>query len=91
MLKPALGQGLLIENKSQLQFIHDKVPGGCVVGDIGRSAQVDSSRGRKSPFSAIPEDADLEAAGNLFTIVSHLNLARIEKLDPRSGIFSFGA
>ena len=24
-LKPALGQGLLIENKSQLQFIHDKV------------------------------------------------------------------
>ncbi len=25
MLKPALGQGLLIENKSQLQFIHDKV------------------------------------------------------------------
>ena len=25
MLKPALGQGLLMENKNQLQFIHDKV------------------------------------------------------------------
>ena len=25
MLKPALGQGLLMENKSQLQFIHDRV------------------------------------------------------------------
>jgi len=83
-LKPALGQGLLIESKSQLQFIHDKVQ------EAALSAIPEDRRRRihrqvgEHLLSAVDPSANLEKLGNLFTIVSHLNLGREERLDPEA-------
>jgi len=81
ILKPALGQGLLIENKNQLQFIHDKVQ------EATSSAIPPEKRrnihwevGNHLLFST-NEVEDLEILENLFTIVSHLNLGREDQLD----------
>lgn len=84
-LKPALGQGLLLENKHQLQFIHDKVQEAAL-------AAIPPARRRRIHWqvgnhllAAIPEDVtDIEKLENLFTIVSHLNLGREEHPDSKT-------
>ncbi|MFA6435368.1 MAG: AAA family ATPase [Elusimicrobiales bacterium] len=78
-LKPALGQGLLVENKGNLQFVHDKVQE-AVLSEMSadRRRSVHGGIGRRL-FAAVPVDTDPETIGNLFPIVSHLNLAREEK------------
>lgn len=75
VLKPALGQGLLIENKDQLQFVHDKVQEAAL-------SSIDKARRQKIHWeighhlhAAIPRDVPLEQLENLFTITSHLNIA----------------
>ena len=75
ILKPALGQGLLIENKDQLQFVHDKVQEAAL-------SYIDSLRRQKIHleigqhlYGEIPSGANLEQLENLFTITSHLNIA----------------
>ncbi len=81
MLKPALGQGLLMENKSQLSFIHDKVQEAAL-------AAIPAEKRRRIHWqvgchlqAAVPEGADREKLENLFTIVSHLNLGKVDKPD----------
>jgi predicted ATPase/tRNA A-37 threonylcarbamoyl transferase component Bud32 len=76
VLKPALGQGLLIESKNQLQFIHDKVQEAALFSiPAERRRQIHWQVGNHL-LSAVPEGADLEKLDNLFTIASHLNLGR---------------
>lgn len=94
-LKPALEQGFLIDNKGELHFIHDKVqeavlstiPAGKrrrIHWQVGRRlfAAVKEARGENSKQKYDPRDSsNLEKLDGLFTIVSHLNLGRAEKLD----------
>ncbi|MEN6519461.1 MAG: AAA family ATPase [Methanospirillum sp.] len=81
-LKPALNQGLLVESKNQLQFIHDKVQEATL-------AAIPAERRRRIHWqvgthllSAAPDGEELERRENLFTIASHLNLGRDEQPDP---------
>jgi predicted ATPase/signal transduction histidine kinase/CheY-like chemotaxis protein/tRNA A-37 threonylcarbamoyl transferase component Bud32 len=74
-LKPVLGQGLLIENKDQLQFIHDKVQEATLLRiDKARRKKIHWQIGHHL-FFEIPKDANLEKLDNIFTITSHLNIA----------------
>jgi len=75
ILKPALGQGMLIESKNQLQFIHDKVQEAALSAiPADRRRQIHWQVGNHL-LSAIPEEVDnIEKLDSLFTIVSHLNL-----------------
>jgi predicted ATPase/signal transduction histidine kinase len=81
ILKPALGQGLLIEMKDQLQFVHDRVQEAVL-------SAIKSERRRQIHWqvgnlllSAVPKETDLEKIDNIFTIASHLNLGKEETLD----------
>lgn len=85
-LKPALGQGLLMENKNQLQFIHDKVQESVLSAiPAERRRQIHWQVGRHL-LSTVPEE-DIEKLENLFTIVSHLNLGRVEIPDVETAYF----
>jgi PAS domain S-box-containing protein len=80
-LKPALGQGLLMEAGSRLQFIHDRVQE-AVLSAIPEEKRRRIHRHVGDCFlAAIPQGADLEKLENLFTIVSHLNLGLDRKPD----------
>jgi predicted ATPase/signal transduction histidine kinase len=81
ILKPALGQGLLIEMKDQLQFVHDRVQE-AVLSTIKseRRRQIHWQVGNLF-LSTVHKETDIEKLDNLFTIASHLNLGREETLD----------
>jgi predicted ATPase/two-component sensor histidine kinase/tRNA A-37 threonylcarbamoyl transferase component Bud32 len=86
-LKPALGQGLLIENKNQLQFIHDKVQEAALSAiPKDRRRQIHCQVGNHL-LSAVPKGADIEKLENLFTIVSHLNLGKENNPDAETRYF----
>lgn len=87
-LRPALEQGLLTENKDQLQFIHDRVQEAALSGiPAGRRLQIHRQIGNHL-LAAIPEGTgDIEKLDNLFTIAAHLNLGREENLDAKSAYF----
>ncbi|MEW6667378.1 MAG: AAA family ATPase [Thermodesulfobacteriota bacterium] len=74
-LRPALEQGLLTENKDQLQFIHDRVQEAALSGiPAERRRQIHGQIG-KHLLAAVPKDTDdIEKLDSLFTIVAHLNL-----------------
>jgi len=76
MLKPALGQGLLVESKNRLQFIHDKVQEAVLSGIPAERRRAIHRQVGDYLLSAVPEGADFEKLDNLFTIASHLNLSR---------------
>ena len=81
-LKPALNQGLLIESKNRLQFIHDKVQEATLLAiPMQRRRQIHWKVGTHL-LSAVPAGETLERRENLFTIASHLNLGRDEEPDP---------
>jgi len=81
VLKPALGQGLLMETKNQLQFIHDRVQE-AVLSAIPEKKRREIHRQIGSYLlSAISKDTEIEKLENLFTIVSHLNLGKEENQD----------
>ncbi|MCE5336233.1 MAG: AAA family ATPase [Desulfobacteraceae bacterium] len=88
MLKPVLSQGLLVENKNLLQFIHDKVQEAVLSAiPAEKRRQIHSQIGNHL-FAAIPkENEDIEKLENLFTIVSHLNLGRDGILDEKTAYF----
>lgn len=82
VLKPALGQGLLVENKNRLQFIHDKVQEAVLSAIPAEKRRQIHWHIGKHLFAAIPEESeDIEKLDDLFTIVSHLNLGKGEDLD----------
>jgi predicted ATPase len=81
LLMPALGQGLLIEMKDQLQFVHDRVQEAVL-------SAIESEKRRQIYWqvgnlllSTVHKETDLEKVDNLFTIASHLNLGKEETLD----------
>ncbi len=76
LLKPALGQGLLIEAKDRLQFVHDKVQEAALASILEERRREIHAQVGNHLLSAVAEGAELEKLENLFTIVSHLNLAR---------------
>lgn len=86
-IKPAIRQGLLVENNTQLQFIHDRVQEAVLASIPGRRRQRIHRRIAEHLFSALPQGADLEKCPNLFTIVSHYNLAGVKSLDPQRAYF----
>jgi len=81
VLKPALGQGLLIESKNQLQFIHDKVQEAALFSIPAEKRRQIHWQVGNHLLSVIPEGTELEKFDNLFTIASHLNLGREDNLD----------
>jgi predicted ATPase/two-component sensor histidine kinase/tRNA A-37 threonylcarbamoyl transferase component Bud32 len=83
-LKPALGQGLLIENKNQLQFIHDKVQEAALSAIPAEKRRKIHWQVGRHLLTTVPEEADIEKLENLFTIVSHLNLGKDEDLDAQT-------
>ncbi|MBW2331350.1 MAG: serine/threonine-protein kinase PknK, partial [Deltaproteobacteria bacterium] len=80
-LKPALGRGLLIESKDELQFVHDRVQEAVLSSIKPEMRQQIHWQIGNHLLSAVPKGADLEKLDNLFTIVSHLNLGRQRTLD----------
>ena len=82
MLKPALGQGLLMENKNKLQFIHDKVQEATLSNITAeRCRQIHWQIGNHLCGTISEVTQAIEKLENLFTIVSHLNLGRESNLD----------
>ncbi|MDL1967795.1 MAG: AAA family ATPase [Deltaproteobacteria bacterium] len=80
-LKPALRQGLLIESKDQLQFVHDRVQEATLtLVKPERKRQIHRQIGDQL-LSAVPKGSDPEKLDNLFTIVSHLHLGKESILD----------
>lgn len=83
ILKPALAQGLLIENKNQLQFVHDKVQEAAL-------SEIPPERRKKIHWhigthllTSVDMDAGIEKLENLFTITSHLNLGKEDNTDSK--------
>lgn len=76
MLKPVLSLGLMLENKADLQFVHDRVQEAVLRTIPARRRKTIHWRIGNRLFNAIPADAELEKCDNLFTIASHLNQGR---------------
>lgn len=80
-LKSVLSMGLLMENKSELQFVHDRVQEAVLqLLDAGQRRSIHWRIG-KHLLSAVPQGGDLIRQDNLFTIVAHMNLGRPDDLD----------
>ena len=80
-LKPALGQGLLVESKEQLQFVHDRVQEAVLSAiEQERRRQIHWHIGNHL-LTSLPGDVDIEKLDNLFTIAAHLNLGMDGTLD----------
>jgi len=72
-LKPVLTLGMLLENQSDLQFVHDRVQEAVLRQvDIAARPGIHWRIGNRL-LDEIPADADLEAQDNLFSIAMHLN------------------
>ena len=80
-LKPVLTLGMLLENKSDLQFVHDRVQE-AVLRQVDEQARPGIHwRIGNRLLNEIPANAELEAQDNLFSIAMHLNRGRPEDLD----------
>jgi predicted ATPase/signal transduction histidine kinase len=80
-LKPVLNLGMLLENKSDLQFVHDRVQE-AVLRQIALEARpLIHWRIGKRLLAAVPKGTDLETLDNLFTITLHFNSGRPENID----------
>lgn len=80
-LKQVLSLGMLLENKADLQFVHDRVQEAVLrqVDEQERLA-IHWCIGNRL-LSVIPEGADLETQDNLFTIAAHLNKGHPADMD----------
>ncbi|MFZ2404995.1 MAG: AAA family ATPase, partial [Methylobacter sp.] len=75
-LKPVLNLGMLLENKSDLQFVHDRVQEAVLRQvDLQAKPAIHWRIGNRL-LQAAPTETDLETLDNLFTIAAHLNLGR---------------
>lgn len=80
-LKPVLSQSLLLETKSDLQFVHDRVQEAVLRQvDFDNLPDIHWRIGNRL-LSAIPANAALESLDNLFTIATHLNQGCPQKPD----------
>ncbi|EIC29973.1 trifunctional serine/threonine-protein kinase/ATP-binding protein/sensor histidine kinase [Methylomicrobium album] len=80
-LKPVLNLGMLLENKADLQFVHDRVQE-AVLRQVDPEAKpsIHWRIGNRLLY-AVPAGTDLEDLDNLFTIAAHLNLGRPAETD----------
>jgi len=72
-LKQVLSLGMLLENKADLQFVHDRVQEAVLQQVDEQERLAIHWRIGHRLLDAIPKGADLEAQENLFTIAAHLN------------------
>jgi len=79
-LKPVLNLGMLLENKSDLQFVHDRVQEAVLRQVEAKTRPAIHWRIGNRLLSAA-ESSDFEALDNLFTIAAHLNQGRPAELD----------
>lgn len=80
-LKSVLSLGLLLENKSELQFVHDRVQEAVLRHiNLDDRPAIHWHIGNRLLTDA-ENNADLESLDNLFTIATHLNLGAAEDLD----------
>jgi signal transduction histidine kinase/serine/threonine protein kinase/tetratricopeptide (TPR) repeat protein len=80
-LKPVLSLGMLLENKADLQFVHDRVQE-AVLHQVEIQARPDIHwRIGNRLLEAVPQTTDLETLDNLFTIATHFNQGRSAELD----------
>ncbi|MGZ3796261.1 MAG: AAA family ATPase [Pseudobdellovibrionaceae bacterium] len=75
ILRPVLSNGLLIENKDQFQFIHDKVQEATLLQISSAELKKIHWQIGKHLYTVLPPLANLEKVENIFTILSHLNMA----------------
>ncbi|HEY8096515.1 MAG TPA: AAA family ATPase [Methylobacter sp.] len=80
-LKPVLNLGMLLENKSDLQFVHDRVQEAVLRQVDPQAKPAIHWRIGNRLLQAVPAGTDLESLDNLFTIAAHLNLGRPADLD----------
>ncbi|MDI1279490.1 AAA family ATPase [Methylobacter sp.] len=80
-LKPVLNLGMLLENKSDLQFVHDRVQEAVLRQVDPQAKPAIHWRIGNRLMQAVPTETDLESLDNLFTIAAHLNLGRPADLD----------
>lgn len=87
-LKPALEQGMLIESKNQLQFIHDRVQE-AVLSRIPAERRRSIHRQVGNYLLSIikTNSGGMENIDELFTIVSHLNLGREANPDSKTAYY----
>lgn len=80
-LKPVLSLSLMLENKDDLQFVHDKVQEAVL-----RQIEVETRpaihwRIGSRLLQAVPCETNLESLDNLFTIATHMNQGCPDNLD----------
>ncbi len=85
-LKPALAQGLLMESKDDLQFVHDRVQEAVLSAiDAQSRRQIHWTIGTHL-LSGMPEGADPERVDsmfNIFSMTAHLNLGKPAVLESK--------
>lgn len=81
LLKPVLTLGLLIETKTEFQFVHDRVQEAVLRLIEPRQRQGIHWQVGRHLLSDQAVSAELEAKDNLFTIAAHLNLGCPENID----------
>lgn len=80
-LKPVLSLGLLLENKTDLQFVHDRVQEAVLKQIDDTERLMIHWRIGQRLLSNLPANADLATQDNLFTIAAHLNKGCPKSLD----------
>jgi len=75
-LKPVLNLGMLLENKSDLQFVHDRVQEAVLRQVDPQAKPAIHWRIGNRLLQTVPAGTELETLDNLFTIAAHLNLGR---------------
>ncbi|MCQ8106051.1 AAA family ATPase [Methylomonas sp. SURF-2] len=75
-LKPVLSLSLLLENKTDLQFVHDKVQEAVLRQVDNQARPAIHWRIGNRLLGAVAAGSDLEQLDNLFTIATHLNQGR---------------
>ena len=81
-LKPVLSMGLLMENKLELKFVHDRVQEAVLrLLDTDQRRAIHWRIGNHL-LGAVPPESDLARQENLFTIATHLNLGCPTDLPP---------
>jgi predicted ATPase/C4-dicarboxylate-specific signal transduction histidine kinase len=80
-LKPVLNLGMLLENKADLQFVHDRVQEAVLRQVDPEAKPAIHWRIGNRLLHAVPAGTDLEDLDNLFTIAAHLNLGRPADMD----------
>ncbi|MGR8932037.1 MAG: AAA family ATPase [Gammaproteobacteria bacterium] len=80
-LKPVLSLGLLLENKSELQFVHDRVQEAVLRQISPQDRPLIHWRIGNRLLGAFPQNPDWETLDNLFTIATHLDQGCPEQPD----------